>query len=126
MNDSILIKNLAHTAEIINTINGGMAEPVLKINKQGREWMVTLRIPGVNIENIKIEVKDNQLLVFHLINESNNSNIQLPHLVTALTISNKIDLDGIVAQYENGQIFIHLPLNEQATGYEREIEIFKK
>lgn len=126
MNDSTLIKNLAHTAEIINTINGGMAEPVLKINRHGREWMVNLRIPGVEVENIKLEIKDRSLLVFHMISEGNDSQIQLPYLVTALTIGNKIDLDGIIAEYENGQIIIHLPMNEQATGYEREIEIFKK
>ncbi len=126
MNDSKLIKNLAQTAEIINTINGGMAGPVLRISKNGREWLVNLRIPGVSIENIKLEIKDHQLLVFHLISEKNESDIRLPYLVTALNISHKIELDSISAEYERGQIFIHLPMNEEATGYEREIEIFKR
>lgn len=124
--DRLLTKNLAHTAEIINTINGGMTQPVLKIERGQKEWLVNVRVPGVNVDHLKIEVRDNQLFLFHLITEPNTSDIQLPYLVAGMTLSRKIDFDAINAVYENGEIMIHLPTNETATGYEREIEIFKK
>lgn len=124
--DRILIKNLAYTAEIINTINGGMAEPAIKIRKEETEWLVRVKVPGVSVDNMKIEVKDHQMFLFHLIAEGNASDVEIPYLMAALTLSRKVDFDGIVAEYHHGELFIHLPLDEEANGYEREIDILKK
>lgn len=124
--DKLLIKNLAHTAEIVNTINGGMAQPNIDVERQPEEWMVKVKVPGVSAESLKIEVRDNHLMLFHIMTEPNVSDISIPYLVTMLTLTSKVDLDGIVAEFENNELFIHLPLNGQANGYEREIEILKR
>ena len=124
--DRILIKTLAHTADIVNTINGGMSQPNIDINKGEDEWTVRLRIPGVSAEKVKVEVKDNQLFIFHMMTENNHAKIQLPYLLTMVSLNSRVDLDGIVAEYENSELCIHLPMDGSASGYEREIEIFRR
>ncbi|MEQ8470223.1 MAG: Hsp20/alpha crystallin family protein [Marinoscillum sp.] len=124
--DRILIKNLAHTADIVNTINGGMTQANMEIEKSESEWLVEIKLPGVSAERMKIEVRNSQMFLFHLIADTNASEIELPYMVTALALDKRVDFDGIMAEYENGRLFIHLPLDEEASGYEREIEIFKR
>ncbi|MEQ9305754.1 MAG: Hsp20/alpha crystallin family protein [Marinoscillum sp.] len=124
--DRILIKNLAHTADIVNTINGGMTQANMEIEKHEKEWLVEIRLPGVSAERMKIEVKNNQMFLFHLIDDTNASDIELPYMVTALELDKRVDFNGIMAEYQEGRLFIHLPLDEEASGYERDIEIFKR
>lgn len=124
--DKMLIKNLAHTAEIINTINGGMAQPDIKIHKDDYEWIIRVKVPGVSSDNLKIEVKDNNLLIFHIIDEKNSSEVKLPFLITMVSLHSKVNFAGIMAEHENSELFIHLPIDEETTGYDREIKIFKR
>jgi len=124
--DRVLIKNLAHTIEIINTINGGMVEPRVRIFKEESGWRVKVLVPGVDVDNIKLEVKNNQLLIFQLITEPNTSNIELPYLISALNLSPKVDQESIFAELDHKEIIILLPINEEASGYEREIDINKR
>jgi HSP20 family molecular chaperone IbpA len=124
--DRMLIKNLAHTAEIVNTINGGMTEPVINIDKKETEWIVKVRVPGVSAEHLKIEVRDYEMFLFHIISEETTADIELPYLLSAIKLTSQVDFDGIMAEYQAGELSIHLPLDETASGYERDIEIFKK
>lgn len=123
--DKILIKNLAQTADVVNTINGGMSQASFKLLKQENEWTVTVKVPGVDADHMKIEVKDDQMFIFQIIGDD-SARIKLPYLLTAFKISPRVNYDGILAEYENGEIFIHLPLDEMGDNYQREIDIFKK
>ncbi|MFT6866402.1 MAG: hypothetical protein ACJA08_001233 [Cyclobacteriaceae bacterium] len=123
--DKLLIKNLASTAELINTINGGMAQPYVVLEKSEASWLLRMRIPSVNVDNIKIEVKEGILLVFHNL-ETSQSDIELPYLIEMLNLTGQIDLDSIYAEYDDEEIFVHLPFDEMASGFEREIEIVKR
>ena len=124
--DRILIKNLAQTAEIVNTINGGMTQANMLVEKGTEEWTVMVRVPGVSPERMKIEVRDGQLFIFHVLPDENAAHVELPFLLAALSLDKRVDFDGIMAEYEDKELYIHLPLDEEASGYEREIEIFKR
>lgn len=123
--DKLLIKNLANTAELVNTINGGMVEPQVWLEKSEESWLLRMKVPGVSIESIKIEVKDGILFVFQNL-ENPDSDLELPYLVEMLNLTSRIDLDQIYAEYNEGEIFIHLPFDELASGFEREIEIVRR
>lgn len=124
--DKILIQNLAQTADIVNTINGGMSQANFQIFKEESEWMVKIKAPGVDADNMRIELKDDQMYVFQILGDNNASKIKLPYLLTTFKISPRVNYDSIFAEYENGEIFIHLFLDEMGNNYEREIEIIKK
>lgn len=123
--DRMLTKNLALTADIINTINGGMARTEIKLKKSETEWNAVIRIPGVSFENIKLEIKDRHLHIFQTLDESNASEIQLPYLVSSILLSSKVDVDKIHAEFENSRLYVHLPITETPSGYQREIDIQK-
>jgi HSP20 family molecular chaperone IbpA len=123
--DHVLIKNLAATAEVVNTINGGMASPVISVFKGKLEWTINARVPGVSPENLKLEIKDNELYIFQMI-KNGFGKMELPYMLTMINLSNRIELDAITAEYENGELFIVLPLDEMSDGFFREIEIVKR
>lgn len=123
--DKLLIKNLANTAELINTINGGMTQPKVHLIKSEEGWLLRMKVPSVSIDNITIEVKEGFLFVFQ--NLSNRqSDFDLPYMIEMLNLTSRIDMDSIYAEYEEGEIEIHLPFDELASGFEREIEIKKR
>jgi HSP20 family molecular chaperone IbpA len=123
--DKVLIKNLATTAEIVNTINGGMASPVISVFKGKIEWTINARVPGVSPENLKLEIKDNELFIFQIL-ENGFDGMEIPYMLTMIHLSNRVELDAITAEYENGELFILLPLDEMSDGFFREIEIIRK
>lgn len=122
--DELLIKNLAHTAELINTLNGGMSQPVIRLKKDEDEWILRVRIPGVSIESLKIEVKEQHLFLFQML-KNDNLQIQMPYLISAMPLTEKIDKELISAEYRNGEVLIILPFDELKDGFHREIEIVK-
>ncbi|MFY0600931.1 MAG: Hsp20/alpha crystallin family protein [Cyclobacteriaceae bacterium] len=123
--DKLLIKNLAKTAELVNKINGGMAQPAVWLKKSDQEWMLKMRVPGVSVDNIKIEVKDGFLFVFQNIG-SETDEFEIPYMIEMLNLTNKINQDLIYAEYDEGEIRIHLPFDELASDFEREIEIIRR
>lgn len=126
MEERMLIKNLATTAEIINTINGGMAQPIIGLQKLEKEWNINVRIPSVNPDNLKIEIKDHELFLFQVFQEQVLGSIELPFLIAMIKVSNRVDLDNILAEYGEGNLSIHLPLDEKNNGYHREVDIIKR
>jgi hypothetical protein len=124
--DRMLVKNLAKTAEIVNTINGGMSQAKLHMKKESDEWLLRFKVPGVGPDNLKIEVRNSQLFIFQILGADNSSGIELPYLITSLVISPKIDFEGIIAEYDGEEICVHMPLDEMSDGHEREIEIIRK
>ncbi|WP_258102910.1 hypothetical protein [Marinoscillum sp. MHG1-6] len=125
LEDKMLIKNLANTVKIVNTINGGMAQPITELHKREDSWILKMRLPAVDIDSIKIEVKDNFLFVFQVLSGLDDE-IELPYLVDMLNLTSQIDLEAIYAEFNDGEIQIHMPFDEMASGYEKEIEIIKR
>ncbi|HCX22368.1 MAG: hypothetical protein CMB80_07280 [Flammeovirgaceae bacterium] len=124
--DRILIKNLAQTAEIVNTINGGMSQANMILEKGEDEWTVAIRVPGVSPERMRVEVRNGQLFIFHVMADENAAEVELPFLLAAVALDKRVDFDAIIAEYEDKELFITMPLDEEASGYEREIDIFKR
>lgn len=123
--DRVLIKNLAATAEVVNTINGGMASPAITIFKGQLEWTINARVPGVSPDNLKLEIKDNELFIFQMIKDV-FGDMEIPYMLTMINLSNRIELASITAEFEDGELFIVLPLDEMSDGFYREIEIVTK
>lgn len=125
VDDNLLIKNLAMTAQLVNGINGGMAQPHIRLEKSDSRWVQRMKVPGVSIDNISIEVKDGFLFVSQNLFVQESA-MEIPYIIEMLNLNSQIDQEKIYAEYSNGQIIIHMPFDELASGFERDIEIVRR
>ena len=52
LQDDHLIKNLAQSAQLVNALNGGMAEPIVQFEEHEDEWLYKVRMPGVDPDHL--------------------------------------------------------------------------
>ncbi len=117
-------KEFINTIDILNTLHGGVSEPLLSLTElaDGRE--IRVRIPGVDREALKVEIVNHKLSVFYLIPVLTNGQLmQMPQVVYNKMIPYFIDANGIAATYDDHELIVHLPFNELSSGYTRKLEI---
>jgi len=119
-----LPQELITSIDMMNTLNGGISEPFVRVKKFQTHHQITLRIPGIDAENIKIEINNNQLMVYYLIPISSQSKeLRFPRILYNKDIPYFVDVHKIVATEEETSLIVHLPFNELANGYHRDISL---
>ncbi len=115
---------IIQSIDITNTLNGGIAEPILKLSQHQEYRQIELKVPGMTEESMHIKINNNQLVVYfeHSV-ESRGETIYVPTIVYNKPIPYFIDATRIRAQYVEGVLTIQLPFNELANGYHRDIPI---
>lgn len=123
--DKKWVRRVLQTADIVNTLNGGISEPQVKLEKKSDHYLIKARIPGVNIEKVKVEIIDKNLMVYHNLEfaGSNDTPVMVPHVVATCPLSPEIDFRNISASFESGVLNVFLPFNELKTGFHKNIEI---
>src|SRR4051812_19051582 len=53
--------------DVINTLNGGTSEPDVLKEKFPTYHRITVKVPGIHTENIKIEINNNELMIYYFI-----------------------------------------------------------
>lgn len=118
------IKKLAITADLSNTLGGGMSEPRVQFHKREGYHEVEVNIPGVSEDKIKVEIHNNWLTIFHILEvPSGEMVVHVPRMIFSQAIPYFIDIEKIAAKFDNNQLIVHLPFNERANGYHRKIRI---
>lgn len=117
-----LTKNLAHAANVINTVGGGMVYPTFETTKEENHYRVEIKMPSVEVNNLKVEVNNNHLMIFHYMNIDE---VRIPGLIGMLKISADVILDSISAEYHDGLLIVVMPYSEMFGGFNREINILK-
>jgi HSP20 family molecular chaperone IbpA len=116
------LKELLTSVDILNTLHGGVSEPFLSVveKKDGRE--IRVRVPGVDREQVKAEINNNELSVYYLIPvESNGHLINMPKVIYRDVLPLSIELRNIEATYNFDELVIYLPYNTATDGYNRKI-----
>ncbi len=120
-------KDLLLTADVMNTLNGGMSKSTVNLMRQVDQYLLVARIPGVDPSNMQVEMKDNQLFIFHHISFENaeiNENIHsIPYNIGFVNIPFDVNVHKIRAKYKENALQVELPFNELAGGYHRRINI---
>ena len=117
-------KDLITSVDVLNTLHGGVSEPLLSLRELpgGREMRV--RVPGVVKEALQIEIVNNQLSVFYMIPiYSAGKLVPMPQIIYNQPIPYYIDADKIEGTYEGNELVVALPFNELSSGYNRKIKI---
>ncbi len=122
-----LPKELLLSTDVMNTINGGMSQPQIRVEKIDEGYRVNTKITGVAPENMQVDIKNNKLFIFHHIHVDNedlyNEIKTIPYMVGFFNIPFDVDIKGINASYEDNHLKINMPFNEMADGYHKTIDI---
>lgn len=122
MVDRQVTRNLAYTGNAISTINGGTVFPVINSEKREDHTLFEIRVPSVDVNNIKVEVNGEHLFIFqHLL----IGGVQMPNILGTFKLSGKVIVDEISAEYEDELLSIKLPTNGSSDGFRKKIEIVR-
>ena len=119
-----LPKELITSIDMMNTLNGGTSEPFVRLQKFPTYHQITLRVPGIDVDNIKVEIDNNQLMIYYLIPMlSQAKEMKFPRVLYNKDIPYYVDVHKIAASEEETTLVVHLPFNELADGYHRDISL---
>ncbi len=116
------LKELLTSVDILNTLHGGVSEPLLSVVEKPTGREVRVRVPGVDRELVKAEINNNELSVYYIIPvESNGHLINMPKVIYRDVLPLSIELKNIEATYNYDELVITLPYNRATDGYNKKI-----
>lgn len=114
---------ILQTINALNTVNGGVSEPTLILKQLEDHRAVWLRVPGIDLDNIQVEVRNNVLSIFHFfVSHTGDHTVETPRFLYNKQIPYFIDQENIAAHVEENFLKVVLPFNKLAEGYSRRIE----
>jgi len=116
--------DLITSIDVLNTLNGGVSEPQLNLEHYENYREIHLRVPGVSLDEIRVEIHNNNLSIFYLIHiMSSERLIPLPRFVYNRNVPYYIDIKKIKARLEEAELIVNLPYNRLANGYHKDLRI---
>lgn len=110
--------------DVVNTLNGGMSDPVVKLKQFQSYREITIRIPGVDVRNIRIEINNNELMIYYFtVLNSQEKEMKFPKVLYNKSIPYFVDANHITASEKDTSLVVRLPFNELANGNNRDISI---
>ena len=114
--------DLITSIDVLNTLNGGVSEPQLNLQHHEDYREIRLRVPGISLDEVRVEIHNNNLSIFYLINITSSSRlIPLPRFVYNRNVPYYIDINKINARLEEEELIVNLPYNRLANGYHKDI-----
>lgn len=116
------IKTLGAAGDIMNILSGGMSEPIIKLTTEDNAHQLVIKVPGVDVNTLSIEIINNTLSVFHALEvASETQSTIIPRVIFNKPIPQFIDISKIEASRKENELIIQLPFN--AEGYRRRVKI---
>jgi HSP20 family molecular chaperone IbpA len=127
--DFHISKEVLRKVDVMNTLNGGISKPTVLMLKEERRYLVKAKLPGVDPEKMRVEIRNDKLFLFHDISVDNThlyaETDQIPFNIGYVLIPFDVNIKKIKAQFEDKELLISMPFNELAGGYKRNIDIEK-
>jgi len=118
------VHEILKSVDINNTLNGGRSEPQTSIKKYDGYYLLKAKVPGVEIDRLRVEIIDGKVIVHHpMAFEQALGDLTVPQVVAAFPITPKIDHKNITAHRVDNVVEVIMPFNEMADGYNRHIDI---
>lgn len=116
-----IIRTLAESADLVNTINGGMSLAHIRRYTLSDHYMVSVKVPGVDKKSLKVEMHDGQLFIFQLMHLEDG--IDIPFMVASIDVAKKVIKREIRANYHGKNLNIVMPFDECEDEDSRDIRI---
>jgi HSP20 family molecular chaperone IbpA len=124
-----VLKGLGQQIDLLNTLSGGVSMAHVDVAKKKDRMVVKVTAPGISPDSLHVVVDYNRLILFGMLPQKNNKELEqpefnLPLFSQIVRIPFHVDTEQIRAVYENKQLKVILPYNEdrQRTGKVIEIE----
>lgn len=112
--------DLITSIDVLNTLHGGVSEPQLNLRHFEGYREIHLKVPGISLGDICVEINQNNLSIFYLINiVCSERRIPLPRFVYNRNLPYYVDVSNIQARLEEEELIVNLPYNHLANGYLR-------
>ena len=123
--DKSWIRGVLRSADIMNTMNGGMAQPEIEMTKKNDHYLITARVPGVDHNSLKVEVVDQHVILHHTLHMGTEESqvLNVPRVLASFPISIDVDYEKITAHLEDSRLKVILPFNELSNGYHKSIQV---
>jgi HSP20 family molecular chaperone IbpA len=116
--------DLMTSIDVLNTVNGGVSEPQMNLIHYEDYREIRIKVAGIQLEDIHVEVNNNNLSIFYFINIiCTDKMIQLPRFVYNRNVPYYIDISKIKSRLEDDELIVSLPFNRLANGYHKEIKV---
>ena len=118
-------KEILATIDFNNTVMGGSVEPAVKINEGKEAFEVLVKVPSLSPENLKIDIVDNRLWLYNLQPVLSNNEIIgfMPKTITNMYLPENVNRELISAKYEASGWKIVIPIDTQAKGFNKHIDV---
>ncbi len=112
--DKQLLKNLANQIDLLNTINGGIAETLVRVDKRQRGAIIRISAPSVAPEAFQVVLHNNILIIFSTLRRQDNPELVAPLFHQTYLLPPQVNLGGIEAVHEDGELQVRLTYYEAA------------
>jgi HSP20 family molecular chaperone IbpA len=125
MKDRRMISDeLLYSIDVLNTLNGGMSEPMVDLQQHENYREIKCAVPGLQEGELQVEIHNNFLSIYYKFSiESDGKEVQIPRVVYYKPIPYFIDVTKISATTEDRFLHVVLPFNELANGYHKKISV---
>lgn len=119
-----VLRNLLYQGDQLNTLAGGVAKIDFNIENQADGFLIKLRAPGIEAEQLKVISDKNSLQVFATLNHpSENHGVMIPLFYRKVELPLFASTDEVDAIYHENELEIFIPIGKNSSGNKKEIEI---
>ena len=117
-------QELLHSIDVLNTLNGGTSQPILKLQQHTNYREIKCAVPGLAKSVLQVEIHNNFLSVYYTHQlQSNETGIEIPRIVYYKPIPYFVDVANISASMEDRFLCVRLPYNKLAKGFHKKVEV---
>ncbi|HEV7379416.1 MAG TPA: Hsp20/alpha crystallin family protein [Dyadobacter sp.] len=122
--------------DFINTVNGGMSEPAIQLERGSDGFEVVVKIPGIEVEDLQLEVvrgkkNSTSLKLFHLLPIFSQKSLpaeeqwKTVRFINTFVIPEGVSVENISARYDdsNRHLVLNLPYGDEQGDYRRIVDI---
>lgn len=107
--DKEVLKMLAESGDIVNTLNGGMSLAKVKMHTLKDHYLVTVRVPGLNQDALKLEMQDGDLFVYQRLEADNG--LAVPFMIASISVTDDVNRHAITTNYHGNRLNIVMPID---------------
>lgn len=122
--------------DFINTVNGGMSEPAIQLERGSDGFEVVVKVPGIEVEDLQLEVvrgkkNSSSLKLYHLLPIFSQESLpeeeqwRTIRFINTFVIPDGVNVENISARYDDTfrHLILHLPYGDEQGEYRRKVDI---
>ena len=116
------IRDIAPQLDLMNTIGGGVAQPLVRIDQRKRGIILRVALPTVAPESFHVVLNERRLTIYGEYRHAPDAALAAPLFINNFDLPNVLDLSSIDAVHEGHELQVRIPFKD-AAGRQREIDI---